>query len=478
MGRKNSPSANKELNELIARYEAAKAENRQLYLDGDQLADIADRYAADRKFKDAQETINYGLSIHPENTDLLVEQAYLYLDTQKLEKAKKVADSITEEYDVEVKMLKAEIFLNEGKLEAAKELLNKIDELDELDTIINITYLYLDMGYPEEAKEWLDKGKVEFENKEDFLCVYADYLALTSQTEEAASCYNRLIDMDAYNPSYWMGLAKCRFATEDCDKAIEACDFALAADEKFGEAYAYKAHSYFYLNNSDAAIENYYKAIKYKALPPEMGYMFLGMAHANKDEWEKAYDYYEQVQEIFNANGAGDSPLLIDTFSNQAIAASRLGKHEEAHQLCEKAIEINPEDISVHLTEGKIYLQEEQEEEAFKAFEKVLQIKTSAEVWYLIASCYMEEEMLPQAKLCFEEVYNLNPKYADVTEKLSIISLMHQEIDNFFKYNNESPVPINEDVIQALITQYDNSEKGDEVLKEICERMKRENKNK
>ena len=39
MGRKNSPSANKELNELIAQYETAKAENRQLYLDGDQLTD-------------------------------------------------------------------------------------------------------------------------------------------------------------------------------------------------------------------------------------------------------------------------------------------------------------------------------------------------------------------------------------------------------------------------------------------------------
>ena len=38
MGRKNSPSAKKELTEIIQRYEAAKAEKRQLYLDGDQLA--------------------------------------------------------------------------------------------------------------------------------------------------------------------------------------------------------------------------------------------------------------------------------------------------------------------------------------------------------------------------------------------------------------------------------------------------------
>ena len=74
MGRKNSPSANKELNELIAQYETAKAENRQLYLDGDQLADIADRYAAERKFDEAQEVITYGLHLHPDSTDLLVEQ--------------------------------------------------------------------------------------------------------------------------------------------------------------------------------------------------------------------------------------------------------------------------------------------------------------------------------------------------------------------------------------------------------------------
>ncbi|UVV59506.1 hypothetical protein NXY28_01285 [Bacteroides thetaiotaomicron] len=157
MGRKNSPSANKELNELIAQYETAKAENRQLYLDGDQLADIADRYAAERKFDEAQEVITYGLHLHPDSTDLLVEQAYLYLDTGKIPLAKKVAESITDDYITDVKMLKAELLLNEGQLEAARSTLDTIEDTDELETIINIIYLYMDMGYPEAAKEWLDK---------------------------------------------------------------------------------------------------------------------------------------------------------------------------------------------------------------------------------------------------------------------------------------------------------------------------------
>ena len=84
MSRKNIPSEKKELEKLITNYEAAKAENRQLYLDGDQLADISDWYASRSKFEEAQEAVTYGLQLHPGNTDLLVEQAYLYLDTRNL----------------------------------------------------------------------------------------------------------------------------------------------------------------------------------------------------------------------------------------------------------------------------------------------------------------------------------------------------------------------------------------------------------
>ena len=152
MARKNSSSAKKELVELITNYEAAKADDRQLYLDGDQLADIADWYATERKFDEAQEVINYGLHLHPGSTDLLIEQAYLYLDTQKLQKAKTVAAAITEEYEPDVKMLKAELLLNEGNLEEAQGLLNSIEDADDLATITDIVYLFLDLGYPENAK--------------------------------------------------------------------------------------------------------------------------------------------------------------------------------------------------------------------------------------------------------------------------------------------------------------------------------------
>lgn len=479
MGRKNSPSDDQEVNKLIEQYETAKAENYQIYLDGDQFADIADRYAFERRFNEAQEVINYGLYLHPENTDLLVEQAYLYLDTQKIQEAKEIASSITEEYNTEVKMLKAELLLTEGQLEAAQYIINTVEEADELETIINIVYLYLDMGYPECAKEWLDNGKKTFGNEEDFIAVTADYLAATNQTEAAIIQYNQLIDVDPYNASYWVGLAKCYFIIENSEKAIEACDFALAANEKFGEAYAYRAHSYFYLNNSDAAIADYQKAIEYKAIAPEVGNMFIGMAYTNKEDWSNADQCYLEVIRLFKEKGDGNSPLLVDTYTNAALATFELGNHEEAHEMCARAREINPSEPMVDLTEGKIYLKEGKDQEAFNAFKVALNGDSNAEMWFQVATAYSDEEMLPQAKICYEKVYNINPKYENVAGKLAALALIEGRVDDFFRYNNETTHPINEDMISDLLSQpYDRTEEGEQILKEVWERMKKEKGNK
>ena len=255
---------------------------------------------------------------------MLTEQAYLYLDTQKLQKAKKVADSITEDFDPEVKLLKAELLLNEGKLEETQWLLSTIADADELGTIIDVVFLYLDMGYPDAAKEWLDRGKSRYAENEEYMALTADYLASTHQIESAIIYYNKLIDKSPFNSSYWMGLAKCYFIQEQIDKAIEACDFALAANDQCGEAYAYKAHCFFYLNNSNDAIENYQKAIDLKSIPPEIGYMFMGISYGNKEEWQKANGYYDKVIARFEEDGDKQSVLLIDTYTSKAFALSHL----------------------------------------------------------------------------------------------------------------------------------------------------------
>lgn len=472
MGRKNSFSTNKELKRLVEKYEAAKAENRQIYMDGDQLSEIAGFYASQGQFSVAEEVIEYGLQLHPSNTDLLIEQSYLYLDTQKVEKAKEIANSITENYETDVKILKAELLLCEGKLEEAQILLNTIEEWNELDIIIDIVYLYLDLGYPDAAKEWLDKGKPSHSEEEDYIAITADYLANTNQLEEAIVYYDKLIDIDSYNSTYWMGLAKCYFTQLQMDKALEACDFALAANDKCGEAYVYRAHCFFYLNNCEEAIENYEKALECKSIPPEMAYMFMGVAYAAKEEWEKAAKYYDEVIRTFQEAGDPDSILLADTYNSKGYAAGRMGKYEEAHQLCDKAAALDPDELQSPLTHGRIYLMQGLIEEAEEVFQNITKENPPIDIWYLIANSYADVDLLDGAKQYYEKVYEMNSQYEDVAERLCIISLMQQEIDDFFRYNNDCKHPINEKSIIRILSS-EHREEDEATFKHILELMKK-----
>ena len=478
MGKKNSPSDDQELDKLIEQYETAKAGNQPIYLDGDQFAEIAERYISERRFNEAQEVIDYGLYLHPKNTDLMMEQAYLYLDTQKIYKAKKIISSITEGYNTEVKMLRAELLLNEDQLEAAQHIINTIEERDDLETISNVIYLYLSTGYPEYAKEWVEKGEKIYGNEKEFISLNADYLFLSGQFEKAIIQYNKLIDIDPYNISYWTGMAKCYFTIGNSEKAIEACDFALAIDEEAGEAYAYRAHSYFYLNNSDAAIADYQKALKYEVVTPEVCNMFIGMAYANKEDWANANQCYLEVIRIFKETGDNYSPFLVDAYTHAALTTFELGNKKKAHKMCAEAREIDPEEPTVDLTEGQIFLKEGKEHEAMNAFKKALSDDADADMWYQVATAYSDEDMLPQAKLCYEEVYDIDPEYENVAEKLAVLSLIEGKIDDFFRYNSETLHPINEDTISKLLSQsYDHTEEGERLLKEVWERMKKEKGN-
>lgn len=145
-----------------------KAENKTIYLDADDLADLADWYAMHHKYAMATEIVEYGLAIHPDNTALMVEQAYLFLDTQHKEQAKGIVERIAEESS-EVKVLKANLLLDEGKEEEAEAILDSIDDKDDLANIVDISYMYIDMGFPEKALTWLTRGLKNMPKKKPIL---------------------------------------------------------------------------------------------------------------------------------------------------------------------------------------------------------------------------------------------------------------------------------------------------------------------
>lgn len=459
MIRKNaSAERDVELEKLIAKYEAMKAEHKSLYFDSDQLTSIADWYAADRQFSSAQDAISYGLNLHPDSTELLVQQAYLFLDTNQPEKAKLVLHSISDTSAYCVKLLKAEILINEEKVEEADKLLATLDDYVKQDILmlLEISYLYLELGYSERAIKWLEKGLDTFSEEEGFVAAIADCYSSVGESAKAAFFYNKALDKNPYSAVHWTGLAKCYFAEEQYDKALEAVDFALAANDTYGEAYVIKAHSLFHLGNREQAIKEYKNALSHKGLPPEFAYMFIGLANSENDDWEAATKYFSKSIEYIKINDKDNTALLIDVYNNQALCYARLEKFKEAHECCNAALKLDPKNYESLLMQGRIYLDEDEilnYQKAVYSWDKAILCCPEPDTWAEIGDCYFSYGLYPKARLCFEHLLEIDPSYEEeINPKMAFICLSMKDHEGFEKYNALSKKKIDLDELLQKAT--------------------------
>ena len=106
MSNKNLLSGrDKELQELAEQYESAMSAKQPFYLDADDLADLADWYGTKKNYDKALEIAEYGLKLHPDSTALMIEYAYLHLDSGKRTKAREIIENLPDTYSPEAKVV-------------------------------------------------------------------------------------------------------------------------------------------------------------------------------------------------------------------------------------------------------------------------------------------------------------------------------------------------------------------------------------
>ena len=196
MSNKNLLSGrDKELQELAEQYELAMSAKQPFYLDADDLADLADWYGTKKNYDKALEIAEYGLKLHPDSTALMIEYAYLHLDSGKRAKAREIIENLPDTYSPEAKVVRAHLLLSEGKLDDAEQLLDTIEDKEDLANVVDVSYMYLDMGYPDKALAWLNPVKEEYADEEAYIAVVADCYYGKGMIEEAIPLYNQLIDI-------------------------------------------------------------------------------------------------------------------------------------------------------------------------------------------------------------------------------------------------------------------------------------------
>lgn len=438
----------RELQEFAEQYEKAKAENKPYYLDADDMAELANWYGLKKEFDKALDIAEYGVRLHPESTALHVELAYLLLDNEQKERAFQIAEKIEEKDLPEVKVLRARLLLSIDKKADAEKLLDTIEEKDSLANMVEVAYMYLDAGYPDRALEWLRPGIKKYANDEAYMAVRGDSYYAKGMIKPAAALYNKLIDQDPYSAPYWFGLAKCYFEQKKYDKAIEACDYALIGDDEYADVYVLKGHCFYQLGNEEEALKCYQQAKKYNGIGPDFIYTYIGLGHVTKGEWKEGY---ENLEKAIETNTEGESnPNLSSLYANAGLCLSKMGKKRKAHQYCKKAHLLSPEDPGSYLIEGRIYIEEGDFEKGLEQWTKAINYSPNADTWHEMGMHSMEIGQLDYAKMAFEQVRKLNPKFESINEKLTIVYLALHDKKNFLKYNKKCIHPINMEELEMM----------------------------
>jgi tetratricopeptide (TPR) repeat protein len=236
------------------------------------------------------------------------------------------------------------------------------------------------LGYPGSAKvahEDPNKNYLTFEDAEALLDSCGPDLVVWGKYSTSGN------NGDAFVDVRYVSLPVAHTQQEDVDSLLEHRDQAELSANLKTMAKLLLAQAFLVENRADLAIglaqqvtelERYPPTDSIKGVTPPPSsksdaHVILAEAYQMLDQPEKAAESYEEALRI--------QPDNKTALTNKAILDFKANRLKEAEKQADKALEINPEGLNLHLLKVKIY-EEQGEAEKAKAARRVFQIEKKA----------------------------------------------------------------------------------------------------
>lgn len=358
-----------EFKEKFQLYENAQASGTSVYLEPDDLTDIAEYYHILGNIDACKNTVDYAIKMFPGATMPLVFRSRVALLMEHdVARAEEYAEMIDDKADLEYLYLKAEIMIVDDRAEEAETFLrDAYDELDDdedkADFLIDVANLYADYELMEYAQQWLSLSE-EYDST-DYKELQGRIAMGLGNYEESNRIYNELIDRNPYSFTYWNQLASSQLLHNEIMESIQSSEFALAINPDDEDATLNKANGLFNLGNFEEACK-YYERFTKISPNSEVGEMFLGISLINLNRTEEGVEHLKKAESLADAF----SEYLHDIYVELAYSLTALGKHEDAMEYIEKISQLDDCDpYETDVLKGNVHLQKGETAEAMKCFQ-------------------------------------------------------------------------------------------------------------
>ena len=359
----------KEFQEILKQYEASIKSGHPIYMDADDLADIADYYQYQGKPEEAENAIQLAIQFNPEAVGPLLYKAREALNRNDFQTAKAYAVQVQAVDELEYLYLQGEILICEGKTEEADELFRQhfkeVPPDEHIDFVYDVANLFSEYNNHEKAFEWVARSKGD--DSEDFKELMARTLFGLGKYEDSSKIFNELIDQHPYSKRYWNALASAQFMNEDYTGSITSSEYAIAIDPNDPESILSKANGLYNLENFEEAL-NYFERYTDKMECDEFGYLHQGTCLINLGRNEEALERLKKAEEVAES----DSPYLPEIYQELAFAYSEQKQTETALKYVDKTKTLDCDHIDMEVVRGHILLANKRLEEAEQTFKNAI----------------------------------------------------------------------------------------------------------
>ncbi len=363
-------SSNPIIKKALEKYKNMKESGMAVYFDVDELTMLADHYADRNEIEQADEIIEYGLTLYPNETELLCLKCHSFICKNQLSEAESTLNLITDKQDYEAMLLQGELHLAYENEDAANDIFCDLYQAEEEDpyTALDIAELYISYQVKEKALFWIKKaGPNDYKDLER-TAVYAKYYLLIGNYKKAAECFSKELDEEPYNLEAWQSLIRCYIFSDEPEKIQNALEFAMAIDDTNPINLELQGNFYIIQDNFERAIECL-KAAEVHATDKTSIYFTLMSIYNSKRDYDKVLDYSNK---ILGKNQLNDIDLS-KVYQNRANAYL----HKEDYQSCAEnlrmGLELCSDNEELYILVGRFFLHRDDTKRAEEAFERAKQ---------------------------------------------------------------------------------------------------------
>lgn len=426
--------------DMLDQYETAVNTGQPVFMDADELAEIADYYQLTDRHDEADKAIALALQLSPGAISPLTYKIHEAIYNGDIELAKDFLAQIIDRADPDYIYDKGEIMLAEGKADEAdsyfREELKDVPSDEYQDYVIDVASIFGDYGYNEQAMSWMMRAK--HEDTPAFKELMARTLFGIGKYKDSEKLFNELIDTDPYSKRYWNALASAQFMNEDYSGSVQSSEFVIAIDPDDAEGIIAKANGLYRLGNFDEALQYYTRYLEQEP-DDEFAILHQGICMVNLGRSKEAIDLLKEALQkaIASEEQFGEvSPCLVDIYQELAFALSEEGMADEALYYLNKTDVLDCDHVQMQVIKGHILLADNRFDEAEQYFRTAITESDNAPQTLLrvIVSLY-DNKYLEAAYKMFRQYFKLvGSDHDEGYAYMALCCYDLKRVDEFLKY--------------------------------------------